>query len=206
MANIYALGDKLLTENDIPFRNLITPWQGNASDNNWNTVNVIANIDTTYHDSLGNIGYKIDTAGWTWAALAPIVKVYAGKWYTFTMNAKFLQYSGSVCFYANTGQFGDNTGVVDLNSWKLKINDAQITKLREPNGFEFDDYIEQSKLLNNEFKITLTFKAIQTGNVGLVLESSSTGFQYYGSSYDLRETPWLEEFNDLQNQISRLNK
>lgn len=189
-------GKRLAYEEEIPFRNLIVLDKGIPVHND----SPIELSPTTEPLSL-----KVK-ATLTWASLTPLVPVIEDHWYTYLFYAKILNMPGDVFLYTNTNQFGDQPNIVDLSSWKLQVNGTRVSALREQNGFDLTNYIRQNNLQNVEMKISVTFRASKTGQTGFAFESNVSDFEFCAGLWNFKETPWLKEITDLQNQIDQLKK
>ena len=193
---LFAGGKRLAYEDEIPFRNLIVFDNG---------IPAHKDIPIELSPTTEPLSLKVKAPA-VWQSLTPLASVIEDHWYTYSFYAKITNMPGSVSLYTNTGQFGDQPGIVDLRSWKLQVNGTRFSALREPNGFDLTNCIRQNNLQNVEMKISVAFRASKTGQTGFALESDVKGFEFYAGLWKFQETPWLKEITDLQNQIEQLKK
>lgn len=194
---LFAGGKRLAYEDEIPFRNLI------VFDKGIPLHDKAAHIDLS--PTTEPLSLKVKATE-PWQSLIPLVSVIEGHWYTYSFYAKISNMPGDIFLYTNTDQFGVQPNIVDLSSWKLQVNGTRISALREPNGFDLTNFIRQNNLQNVEMKISVTFRASQAGQTGFALESIASGLEFYAGLWNFKETPWLKEITDLQNQIEQLKK
>ncbi|AKG67047.1 hypothetical protein [Lactobacillus helveticus] len=193
---LFAGGKRLAYEEEIPFRNLIVFDKG---------IPVHKDVPIELSPTTEPLSLKVK-ATLPWQSLTPLAPVIEDHWYTYSFYAKISNMPDNVFFYTNTNQFGDQLGIVDLSSWKLQVNGTRVSALREQNGFDLTNCIRQNNLQNVEMKISVTFRASKTGQTGFTLESDASDFEFCAGLWNFKETPWLKEITDLQNQIDQLKK
>lgn len=183
---LFADGKRLAYEDEVPLRNLIAFDKG---------IPVHKDTSIELSQTIEPLSLKVK-ATQPWQAFVPLASVIEDHWYTYSFYAKISNMPASVCLYTNTNQFDDQLGIVDLSSWKLEVNGTRVSALREPNGFDLTNCINQNNLQHAEIKISVTFRASKSGQTGFAFESDASGFEWYAGLWKFQETPWCSAYED----------